>query len=81
MSQTRQSFVPYASLQITTRAFFHRFSIALVNITGQRLAIDLRRLHIQKDVTESEVSREVEYQLAALDSDPSVPRGSAEWRS
>jgi hypothetical protein len=51
-------------------SFFHRFLIALVNITGQRLAIGLRRLHIQKDITESEVSREVEYQLAAFDSDP-----------
>ena len=52
--------------------FFHRFSVALVNITGQRLAIGLRRLRIQKDTTESEISREVEYQLAAFDSDPGV---------
>ncbi|KAI9570610.1 hypothetical protein HD554DRAFT_358052 [Boletus coccyginus] len=50
------------------------FTVALVNITGQRLAIDLRRLHIQKDVTESEVSREVAVQLAVFDSsDPVVP--------
>ena len=58
-------------------SFFHRFSIVLVNITGQRLAIGLRRLHIRKDITESEVSREVEYQLAAFDSDPGVLRGRA----
>lgn len=51
----------------------HRFTVALVNITGQRLAIDLRCLHIQKDFTESEVSRVVAIQLAAFDnSDPVV---------
>ncbi|KAI9570608.1 hypothetical protein HD554DRAFT_356267 [Boletus coccyginus] len=43
------------------------FSISLVNITGQRLAIDLRRLRIQKDITESEIGRVVEIQLAAFD--------------
>ncbi|KAI9567341.1 hypothetical protein HD554DRAFT_2173456 [Boletus coccyginus] len=40
----------------------------------QRLAIDLRRLHIQKDATQSEVSRVVAIQLAAFDnSGPVVP--------
>lgn len=47
--------------------------MALINITGQRLAIDLRRLQvIQKDVTRSEISREVEIQLAAFDNDTVV---------
>ncbi|KAN0093152.1 hypothetical protein V8E55_003936 [Tylopilus felleus] len=49
-------------------------TIVLVNITGQRLAIDLRRLRIQKDISPSEVSREVEIQLAAFDDDPAAPR-------
>jgi len=54
----------------------HRLTIALVNITGQRLDIDLRRLHIQKDTTQSEVSREVAIQLAAFEnSDPAVAWG------
>ncbi|KAN0093155.1 hypothetical protein V8E55_003939 [Tylopilus felleus] len=48
--------------------------IVLVNITGQRLAIDLRRLRIQRDISPSEVSREVEIQLAAFDDDPAAPR-------
>jgi len=52
----------------------HRFAVALVNITGQRLDIDLRRLHVQKDTTQSEVSREVANQLATFDnSGPAVP--------
>ncbi|KAI9570614.1 hypothetical protein HD554DRAFT_2170209 [Boletus coccyginus] len=52
----------------------HRLTITLVNITGQRLAIDLRRLHIQKEATQSEVSRVVAIQLAAFDnSGPVAP--------
>ena len=54
--------------------FFRRIGIVLVNITGQRLAIDLRRLRIQRDISPSEVSREVEIQLAAFDDDPAAPR-------
>ncbi|KAI9567340.1 hypothetical protein HD554DRAFT_2314928 [Boletus coccyginus] len=54
--------------------FANAFTIALVNITGQRLAIDLRYLHIQKETTQSEVCREVAIQLAVLNnSDPAVP--------
>ncbi|KAN0093157.1 hypothetical protein V8E55_003941 [Tylopilus felleus] len=47
--------------------------IVLVNITGQRLAVDLRRLRMQRDISPSEVSREVEIQLAAFDDDPAAP--------
>ncbi|KAN0093159.1 hypothetical protein V8E55_003943 [Tylopilus felleus] len=53
--------------------FFRRIGIILLNITGQRLAIDLRRLQIQRDISPSEVSREVEIQLAAFDDDPAAP--------
>ncbi|KAN0093150.1 hypothetical protein V8E55_003934 [Tylopilus felleus] len=49
-------------------------AIVLVNITGQRLAINLRRLRIQRDISPSEVSREVEIQLAAFDDGPAAPR-------
>ncbi|KAH7907856.1 hypothetical protein BJ138DRAFT_1159039 [Hygrophoropsis aurantiaca] len=40
---------------------------ALVNITGQRLAIDLRRTYVhKKELTPSELSKEVHRQIAAL---------------
>ncbi|KAI9570615.1 hypothetical protein HD554DRAFT_2170210 [Boletus coccyginus] len=56
-----------------------KLTITFVNITGQWLAIDLRRLYIQKDVTQSEISRVVAFQLAAFDnSDPALPMNSAE---
>ncbi|KAN0093151.1 hypothetical protein V8E55_003935 [Tylopilus felleus] len=55
--------------------------ITLVNITGIRLAIDLRRLHILKEVTRSEISREVEIQMAAFDNNNLLwPKGlSTAW--
>ncbi|KAH7904955.1 hypothetical protein BJ138DRAFT_844906 [Hygrophoropsis aurantiaca] len=40
---------------------------ALVNITGQRLAVDLRRTYVcKKELTPSELSKEVHQQIAAL---------------
>ena len=75
MLQTRQSFyILTISNTMRVCCFFRRITIVLVNITGQRLAIDLRRLRIQKDISPSEVSREVEIQLAAFDVDPAAPR-------